>query len=187
MENRTDAELIRRRLDRGWTLWGLGARGPASPIRRELALFGQFVGDWEIFSGPTEKPPPGDARPKGKVHWRWVLGGLAVQDVWGHVEPRSGTLVPQGSTIRFYDDHIAAWRSTWISPYQRKVRRFIGRAEREEIVLRERGRGRQGEHWIFSEIGKDSFRWRAETRRGPNRAWTITQDYWIRRSKGLGR
>ena len=40
-----------------------------------------------------------------------------------------------GSTIRFYDAAIGAWRSTWIEPVNGRVRRFIGRPSGDEIVL----------------------------------------------------
>jgi hypothetical protein len=182
-----EAEMIRRRSDRGWILPGLGADGPVPSRKRELRLFGQFVGDWQIFPGPTVADPARPAGPDGEVHGRWVLGGLGTQDVWGPVDPRSGRFVPQGSTIRFYDRGLRAWRSTWLSPYQRSARRFIGREQGDEIVLRELDRGWRGERWIFSDIGRSVFRWRAETRTTPHGARRITEDYWIRRTTSGGR
>ncbi|MDG6956764.1 MAG: hypothetical protein JRN13_06510 [Nitrososphaerota archaeon] len=117
----------------------------------------------------------------GEVHARWALGGTGIQDVWGPLDGESGRLVPQGTTLRFYDPSIRAWRSTWVSPYQRAVRRFIGRKEGEEIVLREEGAGWKGELWIFSEISQTSFRWRAETPTSPRGERRVTEDYLIRR------
>jgi hypothetical protein len=176
-----DPFMLAQRRDSGWTLPGLGAKGPASPLRKELGLFGQFVGDWEIFPRAARSDPKLRRRPVGEAHWRWVLGGLAVQDVWGHVDPNSGRFVPQGTTLRFYDRRLTAWRSTWISPYQRSARRFIGRKEGSQIVLRERDAGWRGERWIFSEITGSTFRWRAEARKTARGAWKITEDYWIHR------
>lgn len=181
MRQEIDSYLLRRRQDEGWHLRGLGASGPVKPLRQELELFGQFVGDWEIFPGAAATHAELRTEPQGEVHWRWVLGGLAVQDVWGHVDRKSSRLVPQGSTIRFYDSALRAWHSTWISPYQGRVRRFIGRREGREIVLRERDRHWHGELWVFSDIERSTFRWRAETRYTPHGARKVTQDYWIRR------
>ncbi len=143
-------------------------------------LFGQFVGDWEIFPPRSEwnGAPPAAS---GEVHFRWVLGGTAVQDIWGPLDDASRRLVPQGSTLRFYDPSIRAWRSTWISPYQRAVRRFVGRKVGREIVLREQDQGWKGELWIFSEITKNSFRWRAESRPSRRARRRITEDYLLRR------
>jgi hypothetical protein len=176
-----DRSMLGQRLDQGWTLEGLGARGPAAPWRTKLRLFGQFVGDWEIFPGAAKTDPSLRRTPSGEVHWRWALGGLGTQDVWGHVDPRSRRLVPEGSTIRFYDPKVDAWRSTWLAPYQGVVRRFLGRREGSEIVLRETDRGWRGEHWVFFEVTRSSFRWRAETRSTPHGRWRVTQEYWIRR------
>jgi hypothetical protein len=181
MSDDLDAEMLHRRLDRGWVLQGLGASGPVPSRREKLRLFGQFVGDWTIFPGKAAEDPSLRKVNDGEVHWRWALGGLGVQDVWGHTDPTTKRFVPQGSTIRFFDPELDAWRSTWISPYQGRVRTFIGRKERDEIVLRETGRGWRGELWIFSQIKRSSFRWRAETRYSSYGRRKVTQDYWIRR------
>ena len=75
-----------------------------------LGTFGQFIGSWDLdwyIEG---------ARAKGELHFGWVLGGRAIQDVW---------VVPgrfHGSTLRFYDRALGAWRSTWIEPDKRMSR-----------------------------------------------------------------
>ena len=180
---RWDASMLRQQAKANWWLPGLGAKGPLPELQRELQLFGQLVGDWEIFSGPSVPKPAGADTAGGEVHVAWVLGGTAVQDIWGPLDPASRCLVPHGTTLRFYDRDLGAWRSTWLSPYQRAVRSFIGRRVGREIVLRERGRGEMGEHWIFSDLTPASFRWRAETRSHPGRPRKITEDYWIRRKR----
>jgi hypothetical protein len=184
MVTELDSDMLRRRLDSGWRLFGLGASGPVERFREKLALFGQFVGDWEIFPGEAASKPELRSGADGEVHWRWVMGGLAVQDVWGHRDSQSRRFVPEGTTLRFYDPELEAWRSTWLSPYQRVVRRFIGRPRGDEIVLREIDRGWRGELWIFSDIRRSTFRWRAETRSSPRTARKVTQEYWIRRVRG---
>ncbi len=174
--------MQRMRVDSGWRIAGLGAKGPAGPLAPKLRLFGQFVGDWEIFGRPAEGAPSSES-PGGEVHVGWVLGGTAIQDVWGPLDPATGRLVPQGTTLRYYDASIDAWRSTGFSAYQRAMRRFIGHPVDGEIVLKEQGRGWRGERWIFSDVTRDRFRWRAEsprTSRGPRR---ITEDYSIRRKR----
>jgi hypothetical protein len=179
MAEELDRALLRHRLDEGWLLTGLGAKGPIPRLRRQLDLFGQFVGDWEIFPAAVENGASRHREAEGEAHWRWVMGGLAVQDVWGHRDRSSRGFVPEGSTIRFFDPEVDAWRSTWISPYQRVVRRFLGRPEGNEIVLRELGGGWRAERWIFSEIERQSFRWRAESRSTPNGRRRVTEDYRI--------
>jgi len=113
--------------------------GPAAEHAGKLMLFGRFVGSWHLDwagTGPGGQP----AAMTGELHVGWVLGGRAVQDVWivpGREQPGEGhpPLAFHGSTIRFYDPAIDAWRSTWIEPVNARVRRFIGRPSGGDIVL----------------------------------------------------
>ena len=55
--------------------------GPAGPDAERLHLYGQFVGSWDITwagIGPDGRP----VTARGELHFGWVLGGRAVQDVW---------------------------------------------------------------------------------------------------------
>lgn len=182
MAESLDSEIARRVVDAGWCLRGLGAPGALPRWSKRLRLFGQFVGDWEILPPEREwkdgRPP--DAT--GEAPFEWILGGTAVQDVWGPLDPRTGRLVPQGTTIRFYDPRRRAWRSTGLTPYGRRVQRFVGHRTGREIVLREEDRGWRGEHWVFFEIRRDSFRWRAERRSSPHGHWKAIEEYHLRRA-----
>ena len=79
----------------------------AWPVRRILDL------DWRSISdGPTALD---------ELHFGWVLGGRALQDVWvipGPGQPGAGVspLAVYGSTLRFFDAALGAWRSTWSEP-----------------------------------------------------------------------
>src|SRR6185436_18340953 len=109
------------------------APGPGDEYAAESQFFGQFDGDWDIaWEGIADDGRPATGR--GTLTFGWVLGGRAVQDVW-IVEldadpdgtPRPGGF--HGTTVRFYDPAIGAFRSTWIEPYHARVRRFIGRRD----------------------------------------------------------
>src|SRR5919199_40845 len=135
---------------------GLGAAGPAADRAGEMMLFGQFVGDWDVEF--TVHNPDGTRQTeKAEWHFGWVLEGRAVQDVW--IVPRRGERSQQsvvrsdyGTTIRFYDPAIDAWRIVYISPLQGELLTFVGRKVGDEIVLE--GRDAEGlpMRWIFSEI-----------------------------------
>jgi hypothetical protein len=176
-----DAAMQQQRADSRWRILGLGARGPVPELKAELDLFGQFVGDWEILPWRAARRASPSSLPTGEVHVDWILGGTAVQDVWGHIDPKSRQFVPLGTTVRFYDPDLGAWRSTWLSPYQRRVRRFIAKAHKGEIVLKELDQRWPREQWIFSDITIKSFRWRARKRSSIRGQWRVTQDYLIRR------
>ena len=152
----------------------LHAAGPAEGYADELGTFGRFVGSWDlVWHGD------GGAVAAGELHFGWVLGGRAVQDVWivpGPGEPGAG--VPprafHGSTLRFYDRALGAWRSTWVEPVNGRVRKFIGREEDGEIVLVSLD-GDPLLRWRFTEITEDSFTWLGECSTDEARTWRLEE------------
>lgn len=152
--------------------------GPAAEQIGKLMLFGQFVGSWDLeWSGAGADGEPATA--VGELHFGWVLGGRAVQDIWivpGRGQPGEGQPPSafHGSTIRFYDAAIDAWRSTWVDPVNGRVRRFVGRPADGDIVLvsdEEDPRLR----WRFTDIGPESFTWRGETSDDGGRTWVLDE------------
>lgn len=134
----------------------------AAPADDRLATFGRFVGEWELgWHGSTADGTPASA--EGRLAFGWVLGGRAVQDVW-HVPPA----VPgdpgiagrgfHGTTVRFFDPAIGAWRSTWMEPVNGRVRKFIGKERDGSIVLLSVD-GEPHLRWSFRDIRADSFTW----------------------------
>ena len=146
----------------------LHVTGPAGEHAGKLMLFGRFVGSWHLeWTGTDPEGQP--ATMSGELHFGWVLGGRAIQDIWvvpGRGQPGEGQppLAFHGSTIRFYDPAIDAWRSTWIEPVNGRVRRFIGRPSGDGIVLLSDEEDPQL-RWRFTDITADSFTWRAEISR----------------------
>jgi hypothetical protein len=156
------------------TLRDLHADGPAPEHARELMLFGQLVGDWELDvtwfhdDGTTTTLP-------GRWSFGWILGGRGVQDVW-RVAGRE-----HGTTIRFYDPALGAWRSTWHGPARGVVMPFIARAVGDEIVLEGSFDPGVTTRWIFSEITPRAFRWRNVTSRDGGATWATHQEMRVRR------
>jgi hypothetical protein len=148
--------------------------GPSGPTASELALFGRFVGSWDIaWQGLDGSGEMRTAR--GELHMGWVLGGRALQDVWivpGRGEPGAGVppLAFHGTTLRFYDAKLGAWRSTWIDPVNARVRRFIGRPDGDDILLLSDEDDPQL-RWRFTDIAPDSFTWRGEISNDGGTTW----------------
>jgi hypothetical protein len=148
--------------------------GPTGPHARELMRFGRFVGSWKLRWTGSD-----GATAIGELHFGWVLGGRAVQDVWivpgrGQLGENQPPVAFHGSTIRFFDPSIDAWRSTWIEPINGRVRRFIGRADSNDIVLlsdEEEPRLR----WRFTDITPDSFTWLGEISHDGGATWTLEE------------
>lgn len=148
----------------------LASTGPDEKLADKLKLFGQFVGAWDVAITYHE-PGGSERRIEGEWHFGWVLEGRCIQDVW--IAPRRSLRDPAappgeyGTTLRFYDPAIEAWRSTWIGPVRTVVLPFIARAVGDEIVLEGSFEPGVTTRWIFSEIASDAFRWRAvESRDG---------------------
>jgi hypothetical protein len=162
----------------------LHVAGPSGPHADELRLFGQFIGSWDIaWSGLDAQGETQTAR--GELHFGWVLGGRAVQDIWivpGRGEHGGGEppLAFHGSTIRFYDASIGAWRSTWIDPANGRVRRFVGRSLDGDILLLSDEDDPQL-RWRFTDITPQSFVWRGEISRDGGASWTLDEEMRITR------
>jgi hypothetical protein len=165
-----------RSVPTGWHIEGLPASGPHPALANQLALSGQFVGDWDILGCRYREDDGSWSTSPGKVHWRWVLDGRAVQDVWTSIVETTGRSVPIGTTVRFYVPEIDAWRSVWLSPVQGQVKAFVGGAVGSEIVLDGTNEKGNAIRWIFSEVQPDSFRWRAEELRPAPAGWVLYEE-----------
>lgn len=158
-------------------LAAFGADGPDPQLADRLQLFGQFVGSWDLEVTTYDAAGNGVTVP-GEWHFGWALAGRAVADVW--ICPRrsaqvAGDGAEHGASLRFYDESLGAWRSTWIGPVRGIVRPFLARPTDEGIVLEGSFSEGVATRWVFSSITPTSFRWRnEETRDG---GWHLNQTF----------
>jgi len=154
---------------------------PASEHQDKLMLFGRFVGSWTIhWTGAASQ------QATGELHFGWVLAGRAIQDTWivpGRGQPGEGEppLAFYGTTVRFYDPVIDAWRSTWIEPVNHQVRRFIGRPEEDDIVLLSQ-EDQPPLRWRFTDIHPDSFTWIGQSSSDGGATWNVEEEMHARRT-----
>jgi len=160
---------------------------PDAALESRLQLFGQFVGAWdlEVTDYPPGKEP---IHARGEWHFGWVLEGRAIQDVW-IVPPRrerslGAPVIEYGTSLRFYDAGIDAWRSTWMGPVKRKALSFIARPVGAEIILARTDSDGTILNWIFSEITGKSFRWRAQISTDGGFTWQRQQEMAVTRMAG---
>ena len=160
----------------------LHAAAPDPAHADQLDLFGRFVGAWDVgWHGVDRDWKP--ASMAGELHFGWVLGGRAIQDVWkvpASGQPAAAVRPFYGTTLRFYDPSIAAWRSTWIDPLNGRVRRFIGRPDGADIVL-DGIDDDPPERWCFRDISQNAFRWTGEVSDDSGRTWRLDEQMFIRR------
>lgn len=155
---------------------GLPADGPDAGLKDKLTLFGQLVGDWEFES---ERYFPGGrvSQRTGEIHFGWILNGTAIQDVWiaRLVKPMLG--VPStsfGTTIRFYDPTIDAWRITWITPIASLVQSFVARPAGDDIILNGKTPdGQHSERWVISVKDSHTCEWQSFESRDNELTWQL--------------
>ena len=159
-----------------------GAPGPAPGLADRLALFGQFVGAWDLDVTNIDADGVATTVP-GEWHFGWALAGRAVADVW--ICPRRGpdgvSAGEHGLSLRFYDETIGAWRSTWMGPGRGIVRTFLARPTDDGIALEGRFDG-VATRWSFSDITPTSFRWRNEELVDDGSRWRLVQTFDARRA-----
>jgi hypothetical protein len=157
--------------------------GPAAG--RDLSLFGQFVGAWDVDVTYHDYQGQNGTRP-GEWVFFWALEGQAVQDVW-RVPPRAQSLrtgapvFGHGTTIRFPDRAEGEWRCVWIGVAQGEVIQFVGRQSGEEIHLTHSRPDGVVLRWAFSDITADRFRWRFDRSADGGHAWALLQEMRARR------
>jgi hypothetical protein len=164
----------------------LPAERPRPDYAGRMALYGRFVGSWDLLvtrflaDGSTRMRP-------GEWHFAWVLEGRAVQDVW--IVPGRGVLREQtpadqlfyGTTLRTYDPRIDAWHIQYTDPASQTYSTMIGRAEGDDIV--QLGTNAEGEtiRWSFRDIADDSFLWRGEVSADGGKTWRKLVEFSARR------
>ena len=150
-----------------------------------LALFGQFVGAWDVET--TFFHPDGRIRVerRGEWHFGWVLQGRAVQDVL-FSPPLDGIRAgappsEYGTTVRVYDAETDTWRITWHAPVAGKTVSLVGGAVGDDIVLEGRQPAGRPCRWIFSDITADAFFWRGYESSDDGDTWFLDEQMLVRR------
>ena len=160
----------------------LHAEGPDPALTEKLKLYGWLVGSWDM--DVVRHDPLGNKfTGTGEIHFGWVLGGRAIQDIW--VSPRFDSGEPArmfGTTLRIYDPTIDAWHILWNDPVKSYSSRQIGRADGPDIV--QVGTDPSGDRvrWRFTEIRPDSFHWIGERAASGGTTWRIEVEFRARRA-----
>ena len=166
-------------------LRSLPAAGPALPDSAPQ-LFSPLLGDWDV--SVTDYLADGTRHTgTGEWHFGWVLEGRALQDVW--ISPRRGerpAATPAfdryGTTVRYFDPTINAWRVTWINPAQNYVATLVARPRGREVVMEGSGDDGRQLRWTFLELTPNAFFWRGEISPDSGRSWRTVQEMSGRRN-----
>lgn len=163
---------------------GLPADGPYENLKDKLMLFGQLVGDWE-FESERYFPNGRVSQRTGEIHFGWILNGTAIQDVWiaRLVKPMLGLPSESiGTTIRFYDPNLDAWRITWITPIGSLIQSFVAHEANNEIILEGKTPdGIHSERWVISNISHTTCNWDSYESRDNEQSWQLIHKLAARR------
>jgi hypothetical protein len=163
----------------------LVSAGPHPDLSPEQQIFAPFIGSWDLEVTWYAEDGRITHQEHGEWHFSWVLEGRAVQDVW-IVPPRAersgrDDAYEYGTSLRFFDPTLGAWRSTWFGPMHRAIHLFIARRIGDEVVLETEAAPGQRMRWAFCEITPESFTWRNS--RETDQGWVLTQDFRARRMR----
>jgi len=149
-------------------------------------MFDWLIGDWE--ADVYDYGPEGAKHvSKGEWHFRWVLEGRAVQDVW--IVPkrseRKQTTSKEGNrygtTIRIYDSKLDVWRVFWFNPVTQDRAELVGRKVGDTIVQQCVCEDGSFTRWTFQDIKANSFTWRGEFSTDGGRRWQLDAEFLARR------
>ena len=157
--------------------------GPHPQLSPANQIFAPFVGSWQLQVSWFDLDGRLSRQERGEWHFCWVLEGRAIQDIW-IVPPRDARnqrsdLYEYGTSLRFFDPAIDAWRSTWIGPMHGLVRTFVARQAGDQVVLETTEATEPGMRWSFSEIRSRSFTWRNEA--WDSGRWRLQQSFQAQR------
>jgi hypothetical protein len=165
----------------------LTSNQPSPELKNAPDLYGFLIGSWQ--ADVVDYKEDGSKKlSKGEWHFHRVLEGRAIQDVW-ICPPRSERTseLPlegnrYGTTIRFYDSDIKAWRVKWINPVRNVFNQLVARKEGDVIV--QEGSLENGSliRWNFSDIQSDSCRWSGEISVDRGKTWKLQVEFFLKRS-----
>jgi hypothetical protein len=154
---------------------GLLAAGPASSFASELALFGRFIGRWQIRNDLFSESTGAWSRTNLEWSFAWVIDGRGIQDV---LVDETGSAI--GTTVRTWDS-IGGWRVVWFCP--RAAEHVVLSAAPDGADIRLDGVQADGRpvRWVFSALKQNSFAWDGWCSNDGGRTWWHEQHMEARR------
>lgn len=165
----------------------LFAPARSSEIPESEDVYGWLVGSWVLDVLRYRAVDLSQEKIIGEAHFRWVLEGRAIQDVW--IMPSTSSRNSNsdrannmyGTTLRIWDPGIRAWRIRWINPVDGYEERQTGRRIGNEIVQIGARSDGTPTRWRFTEITLDTFHWIGEALESDGETWKIEGEFRARR------
>ncbi|MFC0626651.1 hypothetical protein [Kribbella deserti] len=143
----------------------IASEQPRPELAEALAPFEPLIGSWDLDVAWYDENGEINRTTQGEWHFSWALDGRAVADIWitpsreRHPVDGDGEW---GLSVRFYDEQLGAFRSTWLGPKAAFVMPFVAHAGDGTIRLEALTPTAAKTRWIFTDISSDGFHWRNE-------------------------
>jgi hypothetical protein len=165
----------------------LAASGPHPSLGPQAETYGRFIGSW---TGEVRDFADDGTRTVGRVeiHFRWVLDGRAVQDLW--ISPTRAELAAgkspsnrwrYGTTIRMFRPATSDWQVVWFNPVTGARNDLVGHLQGDQVVqlgLRDGTPIR----WTFSKITPGSFLWQGHSLEADGASWQLEAEFCVERT-----
>ena len=166
------------------------SQGPSPKMPPSASgVFDRLIGDWEVEV--YDYGPQGSKHvSRGEWHFRWVLEGRAVQDVW--IVPkrseRKASTSPEeanryGTTLRIYDPQLEVWHVFWFNPVTQDRTELVGRKVGDTIVQQCVCNDGSFTRWTFEDITPNSFTWRGEFSTDGGKTWQLDAEFLAHRMR----
>ena len=158
-------------------------------IPESADVYGWLCGSWDLAVIRYRAIDVSARGLTAEVHASRVLEGRAVQDVW--IMPRRAdrtagsdpAMNMYGTTLRWWDASIQAWRIAWTNPIRSHREEQIGSWQGRDIVQTgTRSDGTQT-RWTFTDITANSFHWRGEALYPNQAAWIVEGEFLATRTR----
>jgi hypothetical protein len=162
----------------------LAATDRSPDIPESADVYGWLCGSWDLRVLHYRAIDVSARGMTGEVHAARVLEGRAVQDVWIMPAPDwDPTLMMYGTTLRWWDASIRAWRIDWTNPGRSHHEEQIGNWNGRDILQTGQRADGTKTRWTFTEITGDSFHWRGEAQYPGAADWKLEGEFLAKRRK----
>jgi len=162
----------------------LAAKRLSPEIPESADVYGWLCGNWDLEVLHYLAIDLRGRGMTGKVHAARVLEGRAVQDVWIMPAPDwDPRLMMYGTTLRWWDPSIQAWRIDWTNPGRSHHEDQIGNWNGRDILQTGRRPDGTKTRWTFTEITASSFHWRGEATYPGATEWTLEGEFLAKRTR----
>jgi hypothetical protein len=165
----------------------LSASGPHPSLGPNAETYGPFIGSW---TGEVRDFLPDGSRKVGpvEIHFRWVLEGRAVQDLWispTRAQLRAGDRLPEryryGTTLRMFRPASSDWQVVWLNPVTGTRNELVGRRQGDQVIQLGTRDGTPI-RWTFSKITPGSFLWQGHALDVDGISWRLEAEFRMERT-----